>query len=94
VQEDAKVLVFAAFLEAALNFVAHLAALSFVGRVDVEKPRFATEGFDLVLNTLHVTERRAPVEVNADDVASRAGQKAADCFAEAARSSKDESPTR
>src|SRR5450432_2086750 len=87
-------LVLAALGEAARDLVAHLAPLLFIGRVDVEKPRLAAKGLDLVLDPLDVAQGGSAVEMNADDVASGPRQKTTDRFAEAARSSEDERPTR
>src|SRR5260221_14055029 len=91
-EQHAQALVFAALLETLLNLVADLFALGLVGGVDVEEPRFAAVGLDLVLNPLDVAHRGTAIEVDADDVAARARQDAADGLSKTARSSEDKGP--
>src|SRR4029079_2428523 len=91
-EQHAEILVLAALFEAPLNLVTDLFALALVGGVDVEKPRLATVGFDLVLNPLDVGHRGASIEVDADDMAARARQDAAHRLPKTARSTEDEGP--
>jgi len=70
----------------------HLGAAIGVGGVDVEEARAASERLDVGDDTLGVGQRRAPVEVNAEDVQARAGQRAGGGGAEARRCAEHEGP--
>jgi len=72
----------------------NLAALLFVGGVDIEVLRLATQLLDVPPDFRYVLEARLAVEVHTNDVVTRLRERAGSALAEAARRSEDERPFR